>query len=51
MFYLENIYGVSPLDTDDSLKTTRRATVRPPIVDCDDSDMDDDVTDLDFEPS
>jgi len=43
--------GVSTLDTEDSLKTTRRATVRPPIVDCGDSDMDDDAADPDFEPS
>lgn len=42
---------ISPLDTEDSLKTTRRATVRPHIVDCGDSDMDDDAADPDFEPN
>ena len=47
--YHGSIDGVSP---EDSLKTTRRATVRPPIVECDDSpDMDDDTADPDFEPS
>ena len=47
--YHGSIDGVSP---EDSLKTTRRATVRPPIVECgDSSDMDDDTADPDFEPS